>query len=212
MARASTQARSIQTRVRLLDAAIGIIETKGYGLLSIHEVARGAGMTSGAVQHHFASKSDLMLQVLKRLVDELESSPDFWPSAHWSLRRRADHFVAQAWRRFYGPSRFRMAWAAYLSAADDPILRKGIQRSRFAIVARFHARMLVAFPELASLPDAEAQVDFILSALRGIGVVRPFAPPARVSPQLAVLSDFIQRLASTAAAVSRSATTRRSEP
>ena len=49
------QLKSAQTRARLLDAATDILQTKGYGQLSLHEVARAAHMTTGAVQHHFGS-------------------------------------------------------------------------------------------------------------------------------------------------------------
>lgn len=46
------QLRSEQTRERLLDAAIALMDAKGNGQWSVHAVARAAGMTSGAVQHH----------------------------------------------------------------------------------------------------------------------------------------------------------------
>ncbi len=61
------QLRSEQTRERLLDAAIALMDAKGHGQWSVHEVARAAGMTSGAVQHHFASKATLMLELTSSL-------------------------------------------------------------------------------------------------------------------------------------------------
>ena len=57
MARNLHQIKSDQTRGRLLDAALGLVQSKGHAQLSIHEVAKAAGLTSGAVQHHFASKA-----------------------------------------------------------------------------------------------------------------------------------------------------------
>ena len=85
MTRNLHQIKSEQTRERLLDAALGLMHAKGHGQLSVHEVARAAGMTSGAVQHHFASKAALMLEVITRVIAQLEDASDFWPPAHWPL-------------------------------------------------------------------------------------------------------------------------------
>ena len=78
------QLKSTQTRSRLLDAAMQVLQTKGYGQLSIHEVARVAQMTTGAVQHHFGSKAALMMEVLAHLIDQLDKDNTFWPPAQWS--------------------------------------------------------------------------------------------------------------------------------
>ena len=106
MTRNLHQIKSEQTRERLLDAALGLMHAKGHGQLSVHEVARAAGMTSGAVQHHFSSKAALMLEVITRLILQLEEASDFWPDTQWPLPQRADHFVQQAWAMLYGQPRF----------------------------------------------------------------------------------------------------------
>ena len=55
------QLRSELTRARLIEAALEVLEGKGLAQLSVHEVAREAGLSSGAVQHHFAYKAVLMV-------------------------------------------------------------------------------------------------------------------------------------------------------
>ncbi|MBK6650273.1 MAG: helix-turn-helix transcriptional regulator [Betaproteobacteria bacterium] len=93
-----------------------MISDGGPGQLSMQAVARAAGMTTGAVQHHFPSKAVLMMQVLSRLIADLEANTEFWPSPRWSLKRRSDHFVRQAWEKLYSQPRFATAWSAYLAA------------------------------------------------------------------------------------------------
>lgn len=64
-----TQAqRSAATRQHLIDTGIAVIERRSLEDLSIHEIARSAGMTSGAVQHHFESKAVLMMNILSSLA------------------------------------------------------------------------------------------------------------------------------------------------
>ena len=46
-------------RVRLLDAAMTMIRTKGYADTTVDDLCRAAGVTKGAFFHHFRSKEDL---------------------------------------------------------------------------------------------------------------------------------------------------------
>lgn len=190
------QLRSEQTRERLLDAAIALMDAKGHGQWSVHEVARAAGMTSGAVQHHFASKATLMLEVITRLIGQLEDSSgsDFWPPAHWPLPQRAEHFVQHAWARLYGQPRFAVAWSAYLAAREDTHMVAHIHAQRAQLATTLEQRMVQSFPELGHGPEAAARVQFVLSVLRGLGLAAPFSPPDTTAPQLRVLSDYLQSL------------------
>jgi AcrR family transcriptional regulator len=188
------QVKSELTHERLLNSALSLMQEKGAGRLSIQAVAQAAGMTTGAVQHHFPSKAALMMQVLSRLIDSLESDTDFWPSPSWSLRRRSEHFVQQAWAQLYSQPRFASAWAAYLAAVDDVVMTAHIIEQRSLIQQRLRVQFIAAFPEIAIHPQADAQMQFVLSALRGLGLVRPFAPAAAIDSQLAILSEFIQSI------------------
>ncbi|MEK7345720.1 MAG: TetR/AcrR family transcriptional regulator [Pseudomonadota bacterium] len=192
MTRTLHQIKSEQTRERLLGAALDLMHTKGHGQLSVHEVARAAGMTAGAVQHHFTSKAALMLEVITRLIAQLEEASDFWPPADWPLQRRADHFVQQAWATLYGHPRFAVAWSAYLAAREDEGMVAHIVARRGLLTASLQQRMGQSFPEMCRGPQAEARVQFVLSALRGMGLVAPFSPAAAVPEQLQVLSQYLQ--------------------
>jgi AcrR family transcriptional regulator len=60
-----TQAeRSETTRKQLLDAATKLIRQKGFGGLRTIEVARVAGVSRGALMHHFPSKHALVVAIL----------------------------------------------------------------------------------------------------------------------------------------------------
>jgi AcrR family transcriptional regulator len=186
------QIKSAATRARLIDAAMDVVQIKGYDQLSLHEVARVAQMTTGAVQHHFGSKAALMMEVLGHLVDKLEQNNNFWPPAEWPARRRADHFVRQAWLQFYSQPRFAAAWSAYLAARDDAVMTAHIVERRSLLAERLSERMRQSFPELEAWPDSLARVHFVLSCLRGLGLQAPFAPQPVIDAQLKVLSLTLQ--------------------
>lgn len=58
---------------RLLDAALEAFETEGYDAASVTAIARSAGVTTGALYHHFGSKAGLhavLLNDLEKRLDE----------------------------------------------------------------------------------------------------------------------------------------------
>lgn len=188
------QIKSELTRERLLSSAIIVLQENGSRQFSLQAVAQAAGMTTGAVQHHYTSKAALMMQVLTRLISELENSAEFWPSPQWSLQRRANHFVQQAWLQLYSQPRFATAWSAYLAALDDAVMTAHIIEQRAHIQQRLKKQFIAAFPELENHPNINANIQFVFSSLRGMGLVKPFAKASAIQDQLTVLSVFIQTL------------------
>ncbi|MBK7657105.1 MAG: TetR family transcriptional regulator [Betaproteobacteria bacterium] len=86
LARRTHAERSQQTRQHLIATTIQIVQDRGLEAASIHEVAKTAGMTPGAVQHHFASKADLMMQVLAQIVADQDASGRFGPRRSYLYR------------------------------------------------------------------------------------------------------------------------------
>ena len=67
-----TQAvRSARTRRALLDAARALFAEKGFAGTGREEIAQRAGVTRGALYHHFASKTAVAAAVVEELEGEL---------------------------------------------------------------------------------------------------------------------------------------------
>ena len=64
-------AQAKQTRTRVLESAVACIDELGIARASSNEIARRAGMTWGAIQHHFGSREDLLLSVIESNFAEL---------------------------------------------------------------------------------------------------------------------------------------------
>ena len=50
---------TVETRTRLLDAALKVIRTKGYSATRVDDICDEAGLSKGSFFHHFASKEAL---------------------------------------------------------------------------------------------------------------------------------------------------------
>ncbi len=60
-----TKEEAAVTRQTLIKAALKVFSEKGYGGTRLEEIADLAGVTRGAIYHHFGSKSELYLAVFE---------------------------------------------------------------------------------------------------------------------------------------------------
>lgn len=73
-----TQARSSETRKRVIQAAVDCIIEEGYYRASSNRIAERAGVSWGVIKHHFGTREQLLLAVLAdrdaKLIDTLNSA------------------------------------------------------------------------------------------------------------------------------------------
>jgi AcrR family transcriptional regulator len=61
-----------QRREQILHAALKLIAKKGYRATTTEEIAAKAGLTKGAVYFHFKNKEEVLFQLLKAILEDLE--------------------------------------------------------------------------------------------------------------------------------------------
>lgn len=184
--------RSEATQTHLVQAAIQVVRDRGYQGASVFEVAKAAGLTHGAIQHHFGTKAVLMTRVVDALIDANESTNPGWPDGSLSVTERARSTLQLLWQRIYEPERFLVAWQVYLGCRTDETVLRYIADKREAQQAQLVDRFLLLFPELPDSADTRNLFDLVLSSLRGMGLVRLFGPAdASMAAQLDQLAALL---------------------
>lgn len=87
--RRTNEDRSRATRQALLDAARGLFVESGFAATSTPQIAKAAGVTRGALYHHFADKEDLLKAVVREeaqsVADEIRAQASAPESALGAL-------------------------------------------------------------------------------------------------------------------------------
>jgi len=102
-AKRSQAERSEATRAAIIAAARRLFAERGYAAVGTEEIARDAGVTRGALYHHFDGKRELMRAVYEQLEAELsaEFAAGVTPGADplTVLREGAETFLDQCLER-----------------------------------------------------------------------------------------------------------------
>lgn len=95
------QAQKTQiAREKIINAVISLINEGGFGAASSSKIARRAGFTWGAVQHHFGSKEDILAAILDQSHLHFTNLMRAEDLATGSLKKRVDEFVERMWQHY----------------------------------------------------------------------------------------------------------------
>ena len=100
------EAQGDATRLALIAAARDLFGESGYAATSIEEVAARAGVTKGALYHHFGGKSSLFQEVYEQVMHEVSDrvvsvflDPDHWKAVTEGCQLMIDAQLDPAVRR-----------------------------------------------------------------------------------------------------------------
>ena len=95
-------AKSKATQDKIIEAVIGLINENGFASASSTKIAKRAGVTWGAVQHHFGSKEDILDKVLERSHETFNRSLSHKRFTSGTAQRRVASYVEAAWEHYQG--------------------------------------------------------------------------------------------------------------
>lgn len=118
------------TRVRLLEAAAAVFAEKGYDGAGVQEIARRAGLTTGAIYGRFAGKAELLREVIAECsedeLDELFNQHRFEGHASDIVAVAGSHLVD---RREPGVQQGdALLLEAFVASRRDPEIRDAVRR------------------------------------------------------------------------------------
>jgi AcrR family transcriptional regulator len=178
--RRTQEERSAATRAALLDATIECLVEYGYANLTTTRVVERAGVSRGAQVHHFPTKAELVSEAVRHLAGKrIEEFLQTMPRLPRSEERRVSRILDLVWEVHNSPL-FEAALELWVAARTDPELRASlvaVERDVSQTVASVGPSL---FPELASGPDFQTDVDSAMAAIRGLALLRFVDDPENV--------------------------------
>jgi len=182
--------RTAQTRGRVMAAVVESIAEVGYQKTTATEIARRAGVTWGAVQHHFGDKDGILMEVLEESFERFAELLGEGPNDADDLEKRAALFVDRAWEHFSSPH-YRSTFEILLNLPDN--LEIEWQADMLKAWNRIWAQY---FPD-STLTRRQALdvMHYTISALSGLAAMKMLeGPQAKIRPsELGFLKDTLQR-------------------
>ena len=147
------QARSLETRRRLRDATLDTIVEVGLPRASTPKINRRAGVSNGAQQHHFPTRSELVAAALEELTARFTSQIEQLVARDDARLSLVDFFRLIA-STAPAHERYRLCWVeAMVAARTDPDLAEVMRPLDQAKTDRWRdiaARLASADPDLAA--------------------------------------------------------------
>lgn len=187
-AKRRTQAeRSAEMRSVLVETAIRLLHRNGYAATTTILVAKEAGVSRGAMLHHFGTKVDLMAEVVRSVYEnEVEQYRKLLlPITDLEERRRAMPDVV--WRVLSRPSGVAVL-EILQGSRSDPVLGE-----RLALIqAQIERDALLSLQSLFGITTTKAMMRLIVWAARGLSIAQILAPdPEKIPESIDLLRQLL---------------------
>jgi AcrR family transcriptional regulator len=167
-----TQAeRRAATRTALLDAAIDCLVEEGYAKTTTRRIAERASVSTGALQHHFASKAELLGETIGHLRAKVVSEMFTFAQglSTPSIRKRHGQLLDRMWRIYRGPL-FVALLELGIGARTDPELREHIVGAHDEMARLNETGAAIMYPEFADRPELAQLIATGQATMRGLAL------------------------------------------
>lgn len=179
------------TRAKLIGAAIEALDRHGYGATSISVVQTGAGVSRGALMHHFATRNALMLATAQHLL-QAAIRPTRAAGRH-AAQGDLRGLMRYYWRRVVNTREGRAFVEILIASRTDPDLQEALGPLLAEWDAEIAAAARARFAHPSGDPEAAALLWSIARAfLRGLIVHRRFVDdPAHMERMIDQFADLM---------------------
>ncbi|MDF0732109.1 helix-turn-helix domain containing protein [Pseudomonas entomophila] len=114
------------------DKAMALFAEKGFGQVSMRELAAHVGLTAGSLYHHFPSKQDLLFDLIEELYEELLAALEQGRRALARGKPAVPCLIAAHWHlHAERPLQFRLAERDLCCLGEAQQARLGELRERY---------------------------------------------------------------------------------
>ena len=170
----AVQARSVDARRRIVDAAVETLLEHGYAGASTVRIQKRAGVTRGRLLHHFGSRDLLLVAAAHRLARErigVLPMDREWPADPGERIDAVIDTVAATFEQDY----FWAVTELWVAARTNTALQAALLEGEQELAREIRSGMRVLFgPDLAAHPDYVAATAVIFTSLRGMALTRAF--------------------------------------
>ena len=163
------QDRSRATRRRLLETTIRCLARHGWEASTVGFIAAEAGISRGAIQHHFRTREDLILAALESMFEERAALLDALPEPDGTGPDRV-HAVVTGLVETIGGELFRAALQVWTAAAADPALRLAVVPLERHFARGVHRRAVRLLGADDADPEVRALIQATLDMARGLAL------------------------------------------
>ena len=184
--------RTAATRQALLEATVDTLVDLGYGRTTTTAITRRAGVSVGALQHHFATKAELMVAAVGHVLHQRQAE---FAAAMASLPANTDRLDAAIdvlWSMYAGPA--FVAWVElWLAARTDPALAEAVlpmNADYLATCRRLFADVLADVPGEMGPAERDTALSFAFAVFDGNAMAHFLGPRPGITPA----ADIVQAL------------------
>lgn len=176
--RRTQQERSNETRRRVIEAAISCICELGIADSSTHAIAARAGVSRGALQHQFHTRSDLIIAVVEDVAERMIGEFTHLDVGHTSIEQRLDAITDAHWPIYFSPA-YQAVIEILFGGRNDPEIESA--RRRMAEIERAgDGRWQQAFGGAGLSPDEITALRYVVTAaMRGLAIRGAYRPDDR---------------------------------
>lgn len=161
--------RTAATRSSVLDATVELLIERGYAGTSTRLAAERAGVSLGALQHHFRTKAELSVEAMRfvteRLAEEFVAAAPDSPDPVDRFGEILDRLFVV----FRGPT-FAAAVEIQLASRTDAELQKPVSDLHLDVEDIILKSARQVLPELIQLDGFNAVLQTSVSAVRGLAI------------------------------------------
>jgi AcrR family transcriptional regulator len=131
------------------------------------------------MQHHFASRDDLVLAVLDTLYPIVDLPFEDIASRKLPVRERVNTFIDLLWQIYSHPE-YLVIWDIAFGTRGDAPLRAKLQAYQRDLAARIFKQFAASFADVGLTPQGADQIfSLIISCLRGFALQTLFGVERR---------------------------------
>lgn len=161
--------RTAATRKAVLEATLDLLVERGYAGTSSRLAAERAGVSLGALQHHFRTRADLSVEALSHASARLAEEFVATSTDSGDVMERFGSILDRLFTVFRGPT-FAAAVEIHLASRTDTDLQSAVltlNRDVENLILEGAGDLL---PEVREDPDFAALISTSVSAVRGLAL------------------------------------------